>query len=121
MGYAERFEDLEIWRQAQELAVRLYDLFGRASAAAAAHDFEFITQIRSAAVSISNNISEGFDSGTRPEFARFLRIAKRSCAEVRNMLHLSERLEYLPPAVASAERAFAEGLSKGIAGFIRKL
>ena len=121
MAFARRFEDLEIWRQAQDLAVRVYRCFGAKSAAVEAHDYEFVAQVRSAAVSVSNNIAEGFEAGTRPEFARFLRIAKRSCGEVRNMLHLAVRFGYMPEAAASDERGFAEALSRGIAAFIRKL
>src|SRR5690606_18749477 len=33
MAFARRFEDLEIWRQAQDLAVRVYRCFGAKSAA----------------------------------------------------------------------------------------
>ena len=119
MAFAERFEDLEIWQQAQELAVMVYHAFGTNSPAAA--DRRFIAQIQSAAVSVSNNIAEGFDSGSGPEFSRFLRIAKRSCAEVRSMLHLSVRLGYLNEPDGATLRAFAETLSKRIAAFTRSL
>lgn len=119
MAFAEKFEDLEIWQQAQDLAVRMYQLFGADNASRL--DFRFNGQIQSAAVSISNNIAEGFDSGTTPEFARFLRISKRSCAEVRSMLYLAERLNYIDAVEAEKERKFAEVLSKRIAAFTRSL
>ena len=119
MAFAERFEDLEIWQQAQELAVQIYALFSQQSPSS--RDLRFNSQIQSAAVSISNNIAEGFDSGSNPEFARFLRIAKRSCAKVRSMLHLAARLNYLSVRQGQTEREFAEVLSKRIAAFIRSL
>jgi four helix bundle protein len=119
MAFAARFEDLEIWQQAQELALHLYRLFG--SGTAAAKDYGFVDQMRRASVSVSNNIAEGFEAGSSPEFARFLRIAKRSCAEVRSMLYLAERLDYLDPKTASAQRESAELLSKRIAAFLKKL
>jgi len=33
------------------------------------------------------NIAEGFDSGTNPEFIRFLKIARRSASEVQSELY----------------------------------
>lgn len=119
MAFAEKFEDLEIWQQAQDLAVRVYQLFGLNSPSRG--DYRFISQIQGAAVSVSNNIAEGFDAGTSPEFARFLRISKRSCAEVRSMLYLAERLEYLSRERAVEEREKSEILSKRIAAFTRSL
>lgn len=119
MAFAERFEDLEIWQQAQELAVQVYTAFGPQSPSS--KDLRFTSQIQSAAVSVSNNIAEGFDSGSNPEFARFLRISKRSCAEVRSMLYLAPRLQYLEESQAADLRGFAETLSKRIAAFTRKL
>lgn len=119
MSFAERFEDLEIWQQAQELAVQIYSEFN--STSPSSRDLRFNSQIQAAVVSISNNIAEGFDAGSNPEFARFLRIAKRSCAEVRSMLHLSVRLDYLSPAKSNELRDAAEILSKRIAAFTRSL
>ncbi|TLP82841.1 four helix bundle protein [Maribacter sp. ACAM166] len=48
-----------------------------------------------ASVSISNNIAEGFDRKTNPDFIRFLYFSISSNGEVRPMLYLSERLKYL--------------------------
>lgn len=41
------------------------------------------------------NIAEGFESGTDPEFARFLKIARRSAAEVQSELYLALDCEYI--------------------------
>lgn len=49
-------------------------------------------QIERAAVSVSNNIAEGFERGTTQELLTFLYIARGSCGEVRSMLCLFERL-----------------------------
>jgi hypothetical protein len=57
----ERFEDLPVWKDAVELAVRIFDLAeddafkGKAS---------LRDQLERAAVSVSNNIAEGFERGT---------------------------------------------------------
>lgn len=47
-------------------------------------------QIERAAVSISNNIAEGFERGTTQELLTFLYIARGLCGEVRSMLCLLE-------------------------------
>lgn len=119
MSFARRFEELEIWQAAQDFAVQLYMEFGAGSPAA--QDFSFVNQIRSAVVSISNNISEGFECASTKEFQRFLIIAKRSSGEVRSMLWLAPRLGYLSAEKAMLLRATAETLSKRIAAFIRTL
>ncbi len=36
-----------------------------------------------------HNIAEGFDSGTDPEFARFLKMSRRSASEVQSQLYLA--------------------------------
>jgi len=66
------FENLEVWRDAIELAAQVYELFrdGR--------DFSFHDQIQRAAASVSNNIVEGYERDTNAEFIRFLFIAKGS-------------------------------------------
>ena len=46
-------------------------------------------------VSISNNVAEGFDRSSKADFTRFLYIALASCSEVKSMLYLAERLNYI--------------------------
>ena len=119
MSLAKRFEELEVWQAAQDFAVQLYSFFGPDSPAS--RDFAFVSQIRAAVVSISNNIAEGFECSSSREFERFLVIAIRSCGEVRSMLWLAPRLEYLLADQAAQLRDTAEVLSKRIAALIRSL
>ena len=51
-------------------------------------NYGFRDQIQRAAVSIMNNIAEGYESGTDAKYANFLNIAKGSCSEVRSMLYV---------------------------------
>ena len=71
----ERFEDLPVWKAAIELAERVYCLTRR----------RFLTQpgdlrdqIRRAALSVSNNIAEGFERGSTAELLAFLYIVRGS-------------------------------------------
>ena len=84
-----KFEDIIAWQKAQDLAVEVYKVFKESK------DFGFRDQICRATVSISNNIAEGFDRSSNADFKRFLFISLASCSEVRSMLYLAERLNYL--------------------------
>ena len=87
-----RFEELPVWRAAIELAVRTYALTANPSFKGQA---SLRDQIERAAVSVSNNIAEGFERGTTQELLTFLYIARGSAGEVRSMLCLLERLPAL--------------------------
>jgi four helix bundle protein len=84
-----RFEELPVWQSAQELAVQVYSLTaGRGFL----RQRSLRDQIERAAVSVSNNIAEGFERGTTQELLTILYIARGSAGEVRSMLCLLERL-----------------------------
>jgi len=82
----ERFEDLPVWKAAVELAQRVYRVtrgrfFGQPG--------DLRDQIRRAALSVSNNIAEGFERGSTAESLAFLYIARGSAGEVRSMLRFA--------------------------------
>jgi four helix bundle protein len=81
-----RFEDIEAWQLARQLACKVYGLTKKTKFA---RDFGLRGQIQDAAGSSMHNIAEGFDSETNPEFVRFLRYAKRSCTEVQSELYMA--------------------------------
>ena len=85
----ERFEDLPVWKDAIELAVQIYGLTEDEAFKVKA---SLRDQLERAAVSVSNNIAEGFERGTTQELITFLYIARGSAGEVRSMLHLLARL-----------------------------
>jgi four helix bundle protein len=79
----QKFEDIIAWQKAQNLAVVLYKTFVNLK------DYGFKDQMTRAAISISNNIAEGFDRSTDADFSRFLYVAIGSSSEVRSMLYLA--------------------------------
>jgi len=58
-------------------------------------DFGFRKQICRASVSVMNNIGEGFERKSDSEFKHFLFNAKSSCREVRSMLYLAIKLDFV--------------------------
>ena len=78
-----RFQDLKIWQLAIEIANELFDI---ADELEKKKLYRFAEQLRAAAMSMSNNISEGSGSTSKKEFIQFLNIARRSTFENANIL-----------------------------------
>ncbi len=111
----QKFEDIIAWQKAQNLAFEVYQKFG------VLKDFTFKDQICRAAVSVSNNIAEGFDRKTDKEFSYFLYIALGSNLEVKSMLYLSEKLDYIPKADLEKLLNLCSEVAKVIRGFIKSI
>ena len=90
------FEDLEVWKKACDLAVRIY------STLKGCRDYGLKDQMTRAAVSIPSNIAEGLERESKNETIHFLHIAKGSCAELRTQLHISQRVSLQPSAIGSS-------------------
>ncbi len=88
-----RFEHLEVWQRAADLAFTLGLV---ADGLAERHLYRFAEQLRSAALSISNNIAEGSGSNSNSEFRSFLNIARRSAFECASMLLIFSRRRLIP-------------------------
>jgi four helix bundle protein len=86
-----RFEDLPVWKLAIELAMQVYELTSKPLFKSR---YSLRDQIERAAVSVSNNIAEGFERGTNNELLAFLYISRGSAGEVRSMLCLLERIQF---------------------------
>ena len=111
-----RFEDLPVWQKAVELARAVYDM-ARAPAFRAHPGLR--DQLERAALSVSNNIAEGFERGTTSELLAFLYIARGSSGEVRSMLCVMEGMDdfhALHPQLA-ALKLTAESCSRQIRGW----
>ncbi|HKY26727.1 MAG TPA: four helix bundle protein [Pyrinomonadaceae bacterium] len=106
-----RFEELPVWKDAIELAVRVFAL----TSMPVLRRYPSIRgQIERASLSVSNNIAEGFERGTTNELLNFLYIARGSCGETRSTLCVCERL---PPfsdlrSEISDLRSRAESISR---------
>ena len=86
------FRDLVAWQRGMELAQAIYAATSRMPTE---EKFGLTMQMRRAAVSIPSNIAEGHARFSRPDYLRFLRIARGSVAEVSTQLELACRLGLL--------------------------
>ncbi len=86
-----RFEDLPVWNAGVEFALAIFEFIEKNDSL-----FRGLGDVRSqlqrAAISVSNNVAEGFERGTTAELISFLYIAKGSSGESRSMLCMCERV-----------------------------
>lgn len=87
-----RFQDLEIWKEAVEVADMLFDIADNLEEKKL---FRFAEQLRGAGMSISNNIAEGSGSNSKKEFYQFLNIARRSAFENANIVILLKKRDII--------------------------
>ena len=113
-----RFESLQIWQRAADLSSPLFKL---AEQLDERRYYRFAEQLRSAALSITNNIAEGSGSVSDADFANFLNTARRSVFEVANMLILLARERYLEKTETTALVAELAQLSRMIHAFRKNL
>ena len=83
------FEDIPVWKDSIQLTV---DTFEISKDKAFRGQGDIANQIQRAALSVPNNIAEGFERGTTPELLQFLYYAKGSAGEVRSICHVIERI-----------------------------
>jgi four helix bundle protein len=112
------FEDLPVWQKARELGVSIYQA---TNGGQFKKDYGLKDQIQRAAVSVSSNIAEGFERGSKREFIQFLYIAKSSCGELRSQLFIAKDLVYLNNADSETLINSAYNTSKQISGLIKYL
>ncbi len=79
-----RFEELEIWKNARILCKKLRDL---SSTTPLSKDFSLKDQILRSSGSVMDNIAEGYERDGRKEFIQFLYVAKGSLGETRSQIN----------------------------------
>ena len=114
MASYKRFEDLPVWQDAMELADQLYDV---TEGDAFRRRYSLRDQMERAVLSVSSNIAEGFERGTRNEFLSFLYIARGSCGELRSQLAFCARRRLVDRETHAALRGKCLGVSRQLAAF----
>jgi four helix bundle protein len=89
-----RFEDIEGWKKARELARAVYQAV---ASTPLARDFGLHDQMQRAAVLVMANIAEGFGRGGNRGFILFLGHARGSCAELKSHFYVALDAGMLAP------------------------
>ncbi|MBF4492286.1 four helix bundle protein [Flavobacterium sp. JLP] len=118
MATINRFEDLEIWKEARRLAKEIHFISVETELRS---DLRFKNQIKSSSGSVMDNIAEGFERDGNLEFRQFLSIAKGSAGETRSQLYRVFDFEYISEEKFEALKKDYENLSGKIKNFITYL
>jgi len=118
MATIKRFEDLEVWKEAVKMGVSIYKVTEEGMMT---KDFSARDQLRRAAISVSNNIAEGFEYNNNRSFIRFLMYAKGSAGELRSQLYVLKEAGMIEETKFHPLWESALKLSKGIEGFRKYL
>lgn len=115
MATIQRFEDLEVWKNARELSLQIYsvtkdELFSK--------DYDLKSQIRRSSGSIMDNIAEGFERGGKGEFIQFLGVAKGSAGEVRSQLYRAFDQKYISQEIFNNLYELVNNIGKMLNGLI---
>ena len=118
MARIKRFEDLEVWKEAVKMGVSIYKVTEEGKMA---KDFSARDQLRRAAISVSNNIAEGFEYNNNKAFVRFLMYAKGSAGELRSQLFVLKEAGIIEENRFHPRWEDALKLSRSIEGFRKYL
>lgn len=112
------FEEFEVHKKGVLLTKYIFILLKKPSLD---KEYGFKDQIKRAVISIKNNIAEGSEYNNNKQFVRYLKIAKGSCAEVRNMLILAKELEFCSVDEIQKSLELTIEISQNISNFIKYL
>ena len=109
------FKELVVWQQASAFSVEVYRAFSKN------RDYGFRDQIQRAALSVPNNIAEGYARRSDKALRNFLLIARGSAAEVESMLLIATKLDYITPDQQTKLDEKIQQVGRQLSGFIKKL
>lgn len=117
MSSYNQFEDLPVWQQAERLYSAVLDLLEGCTTGLSNG---YRNQLDRAALSVSNNIAEGFERMSTVESLAFLETARGSAGEVRSMVAVVRKRPALRhfSVELGAIRGLAESCSKQIGGWM---
>jgi len=116
MAKYQHFEELPVWQEAARLYNVVLDLLEEPDIHISSG---FRNQLDRAALSVSNNIAEGFERATTNELLAFIAIARGSAGEVRSMMAVvmdRPRLKRYVPALQKI-RALTESCARQLTGW----
>ncbi len=116
MAKYQRFEELPVWQEGARLYNRVLDLLEEPGVPLTPG---FRNQLDRAALSVSNNVAEGFERSTTAELQAFIAIARGSAGEVRSMMAVVKERPKLKSHAAALQqiRALAESCARQLTGW----
>jgi four helix bundle protein len=105
MAGVKRYEDLDCWKLAMDLAGLLDAM---TSEGEAAKDFAFRNQLRKSGTKAPAQIAEGFLRFRPADFANFLRMARASLGEAQTHLERGRRRNYWPSETFAKARHLSD-------------
>jgi four helix bundle protein len=112
-----RFEEIEARQIGRDLSQFVYRVVKKKFS----KDYGLKDQVCRSSVSIMANIAEGFDSGSRAEFARFLAYAQRSCSELQSEIYVVLDQNYITQKEFDEIYSLASKVKSKIGAFIKYL
>lgn len=110
------FKDLNVWKEGHKLVLEIYEI---TKTFPKNETFGLTNQIRRAAVSITSNISEGFNRISPKEKLQFYFIALGSLAETQNQLLIAKDTGYIKSEVFDKIEAQLIVVQRLLNGFIK--
>lgn len=116
MAKYQHFEELPVWQEAARLYNEVLDLLEEQGALLSPG---FRNQLDRAALSVSNNVAEGFERVTTNELLSFIAIARGSAGEVRSMMAVVRNRPKLKPIARRLQdiRSLAESCCRQLTGW----
>jgi len=118
VSVARHFTELIIWQLGDQLRQQVFALTKNRPLVA---DLKLRSQLDDAADSVCRNIAEGFGCKSDKEFARFVRIGRRSLNEVQDCFRSALLKQYVTNSDLAPARLLMRRLYPAIASFLRTL
>jgi four helix bundle protein len=118
MATIKRFEDIESWKLGNELCSIIDKHIDEGKFK---RNYRLIDQMEGSSGSITDNIAEGFERGTKGEFTLFLGYAKGSSGEFRSQLYRALNRGYVSQAEFDELYSLATNISGKLQKFIEYL
>lgn len=115
---AKMYENLEAWKEATELAVRIY---GITKTFPKEEIFGITSQLRRASISISSHLAEGAGRKSKKDFKQFVPIASGSLNEVESLITICSRLNWITAEPHKELQEKIERLGRLIGGLLKYL
>lgn len=103
------YVDLQVWNKAMELAALVY---GLGPSMPKTEQYGMTSQMQRAVTSVPANIAEGYQRGTRKDYARFVSIARGSLAETETFLLPAAKVGHLSSDAIQPPLTLADELSR---------